>query len=144
MSDEQEEVTEYLSYPALGRSPKVFGVPYMAGLWICCGALFVGWAGGTFINSFFWLFVPACIPVLLYVRSISETDDQAVRILLLEIKWALMKKMTGTSKYYGGTFTICPVSYGRKQRHVKRYFETFVQRERTDASVEFSHHGTHR
>jgi type IV secretion system protein VirB3 len=128
MSDQLEEMppTEYISYNGLGRSPMIWGIPYMTGLIVMCVSLLGGMLLGTFIGGLGWLFALIGVPILLFVKIISENDDRAVRILILEAKWVLIKLISGNAKYYGGTMTIAPITYGRKLKNVKRYFKTTI------------------
>ncbi len=56
MTDEQSP-EEYISYNGLGRSPMIWGIPYMAGLAIMCLSLLGGLLLGTFVASWGWLFL---------------------------------------------------------------------------------------
>lgn len=135
MSDEQPP-KEYVSYNGLARRPMLWGIPYMAGLAIMCISLLGGLFLGTFVGGAGWLFVLCGIPIALFVKSLCQNDDRAIDILLLEIKWILIKKFSGNAKFYGGTLTIAPTTYGRKPKHVKRYFEKTILRGRTVTGVE--------
>lgn len=126
MTEEQPPV-QYISYNGLARRPMIWGIPYMAGLAIMCVSLLGGMMMGTFVHKIGWLFVLIGIPIALFCKSLCETDDRAIDILLIEIKWVLIKLISGNAKYYGGTLTIAPTTYGRKQKNVKRYFETTIR-----------------
>lgn len=126
MDDEQAPLP-YVSYNGLGRSPMIWGVPYMVGLAIVCTSLMAGLLCGTFVGRAGWLLSVIAIPLIIFVKVICTNDDKAVRILLLETKWTLIKKLSGNAKYHGGTLTISPVRYGRRITDVKRYFEKAVR-----------------
>jgi type IV secretion system protein VirB3 len=126
MTNEQPPI-EYISYNGLGRSPMIWGVPYMAGLAIVCGSLMGGMLLGTSVHGSGWLFSLIAVPLILFVKVICTNDDRAIRILLLEVKWRLIRTATGNSKYHGGTMLIAPTNYGRKLKNVKRYFEKTVR-----------------
>ena len=106
----------------------IWGIPYMAGLAIMCLSLLGGLLLGTFVGSVGWFFALIAVPIALFVRSISETDDKAIRVLMIELKWSILKKMGGNGQFHGNTLAIAPISYGRKISHVKRYFEKTVRR----------------
>lgn len=125
--DEYQE-PEYISYNALSRTPKVWGIPFMFFLMFGSSSLLVGMILGLIFGPLGWLIVLLVIPVFLYVKKICETDDQAMRILAIELKWFLIGKLTGNANYFGGTVTIAPNSYGRKLKNVKRYFKETVSR----------------
>lgn len=120
---EETPPVEYISYNGMGRSPMIWGVPYMFALFFGAGSLLAGMLCGLAFGPGGFLLTLVAIPVLLYVRGISSNDDQAINILLIELKWTVIKLMSGNSKYYGGTLTITPSNYGRRASSVKRYFK---------------------
>ncbi len=124
---EEQLPIEYISYNGLGRNPTIWGIPYMVGLAILCISMLGGLVLGTFVGGAGWLFSLIGIPLALFVKMLCETDDRAIKILMLEAKWTLIKKLTGNSQYHGNTMTIAPTSYGRKLKHVKRYFEKTIR-----------------
>ncbi|MRD49386.1 hypothetical protein GHT07_19085 [Caenimonas koreensis DSM 17982] len=126
MTDEKQPV-EYISYNGLGRSPMIWGIPYMVGLAIMCVSLLGGMLLGTFVGGLGWLFALVGIPLALFAKMLCTNDDKAIQILLLEVKWSLIKAVSGNSALHGGTLAIAPTTYGRKLKNVKRYFETTVR-----------------
>ena len=118
-----QEPVQYISYNGMGRSPMLWGIPYMAGLAVVCGFLIGGMLLGTFVAPSGWFFSLLGIPILIFFKVICETDDKAIRILFLEAKWRVISLMGGNAKWHGGTTTFAPTSYGRKLKHVKRYFK---------------------
>lgn len=124
--EDHQAPTEYISYNGLGRSPTIWGIPYMAGLFIVSGSMLGGLTLGTFIGGAGWLFALIGVPVLLFIKSLCTNDDKAVQILMLEVKWTLIRLMTQNGKYYGGTLAIVPTTYGRRYKNVKRYFEKTI------------------
>lgn len=122
--EEEQPPVEYISYNGLGRSPMFWGIPYMAGLALMSFSVLGGLMLGTFVGGLGWLFTPGVgIPLALFAKMICATDDKAIELLLLEVKWTLIKLFSGNAKYHGGTLTIAPTTYGRKLRDIKRYFE---------------------
>lgn len=119
----EEAPVEYISYNGLGRSPMLWGIPYMTGLFVMSICLMGGMSLGVFVSPVGWLFALIGIPILLFVKSQCKTDDKAIDILFLEMKWVILKKIGGNAKYFGGCLTITPISYGRKFKYVKRYFK---------------------
>lgn len=117
---------EYISYNGLGRSPTIWGIAYMTGLAVVSTSLLGGLLLGVFVHPAGWLFTLISIPILLFVKIISTNDDRAVTILLLEAKWVVTKWLSGSARYYGGTLTIVPVTYGRRLKNVQRYLEKTI------------------
>jgi type IV secretion system protein VirB3 len=129
IDDGEQPPAVYKSFNGLGRPPMTWGVPYMAGLFIMCASMLPGLFLGVFIHPAGWLFTPVVgIPLVIYVRILCETDTQALRILRVEIKWAILKRMGGNSQFYGGTFGIAPMSYGRKRINVERGITAAIRR----------------
>ena len=128
MSIDEKPPTKYISYNGLGRSPVIWGIPYMFILSIGSWALLGGMRCGLSFGPAGWLFAALAIPVLIFIKVISATDDKAVNILLLEIKWVLIKFFKGNAAHFGGTLTIAPTTYGRKFKYVKKYFEKSIER----------------
>ena len=126
MTDEQPPI-EYVSYNGLGRSPMIWGIPYMVGLAIMCFSLIGGLMLGTFVGGLGWLFALLGVPMALFVKMLCTNDDKAIQILMLEVKWSILKALSGNAKYYGGTMAIAPTTYGRKLKNVKRYFKKTVR-----------------
>ena len=119
----EEKPVEYISYNGLGRPPMLWGIPYMTGLMVMSFCLMGGMSLGVFVSPVGWLFTLLGVPVLLFVKSQCATDDKAIDILFLEMKWVILKSIGGNAKYFGGCLTITPISYGRKFKYVKRYFK---------------------
>ena len=126
MTDEQPP-EEYISYNGLGRSPMIWGIPYMVGLAIMCLSLLGGLLLGTFVGGLGWLFALIGVPIALFVKMLCTNDDKAIQILMLEVKWSILKALSGNAKYHGGTMAIAPTTYGRKLQHVKRYRKKTVR-----------------
>lgn len=121
MSDEGEQGrTGYLSYGGMARSPMVWGIPFMAMLMIGSSSLMLGLIAGSFLGLSGWMLSLIGVPVLLFIKQISSTDDKAAHILMIEAKWILLKTLFGNSKYHGGAMKIAATNYGRKVRDVKR------------------------
>ncbi|MGB4882424.1 MAG: VirB3 family type IV secretion system protein [Neisseria sp.] len=120
MKEKEDINTEQPTYNALGRSAMFFGVPILA--LAVCG--FVGVLGTLLAMPFlegralFILLLP--IPFILFLRTISATDDSAFRIVSLELKWFLRK---ANGKLFNGTNTVLATKYGRQRSDYQRFFE---------------------
>lgn len=111
---------EYPSYNGLSRVAMIRGIPLMAVVVIALASLVIGFAGTTFLGIGGILFGAVGLPFLLYIKQISETDDQALRIAWLEFRCWLTRKF---SPRFGGTYTLSPMQYGRRSHVYKRYFK---------------------
>lgn len=115
---------EYLSYNAMARSPMVMGIPFMPFLLIGCMSMLLSTFGGLWFGLVGWLFGCIGIPILLFIKMISVTDDRAVIILISEFKWFIVKKLSGSSSFFGGALFLSPIKFGRRVKDVKQYIET--------------------
>lgn len=117
MSDKQA----YSSYNGMSRIAMIRGVPVMAGVVIAMLSLFVGFAGAFMYGIGGILFAGIGIPIFLYIKKISESDDQALRITLLEL-WCRITRRCG--RLFGDTYTLSPMQYGRRTHVYKRNYKT--------------------
>ena len=125
MAQEQQpgEAQEYMSFNGLGRRPMIFGIPYMAALVLMCVCMLSAVVAGIVYGPIGLMLSVTAVPVGLFIRFICETDDRAIEILILEVKWAFVKMWGGTARYFGGALALSPIKFGRKLRDVKHYFE---------------------
>ena len=89
MPDYQEDIhTEYPTYNGMNRPAMLAGAPLMP-LIICFFILmFIGMIAQQFIGSSALLIVGLILPIYFGLKTISENDDQAIRIYALEAKYA--------------------------------------------------------
>lgn len=121
--DNDYEKPEYASYNGFGRSPMLWGVPYMAGLFTMVFALLGALLLSTLFGGIGWLFGLMAIPIFLFFKVICADDDRAISILKIEAQWFLRKTVRSNAKLHGNTLTIVPAGYGRKPNDIKRYFK---------------------
>ena len=119
---------KYLSYNGAARRPMVFGVPFAAGMVIGVSSMMISLVLGMIFGLAGWLSGLIAIPLLIFIRVICVSDDRAVEIFMLELKWWLIKLISGNQKFHGGMLGISPITFGRRAKNVKRYFETAVFR----------------
>ncbi|WP_233890066.1 VirB3 family type IV secretion system protein [Paraburkholderia flagellata] len=106
-----EEKTLYPSYAGLARTPMVLGIPLMAALIVFVVSLVVSVVGGATLGPGGLLFGCVGAPVLLYLKQLCATDDQALRILGLELRCMIQRRFFSM---FGKTFTLAPIRYGRQ------------------------------
>lgn len=122
--DEEYVKPQYMSYNAMARSPMVAGIPFMPFLMVGCFSMLASTFGGLWFGLVGWSFGSPGILILIFIRMLSATDDKAVQILLIELKWYFIKKMGGNSDLFNGAMHIAPMPYGRKLKDVKRLFDS--------------------
>jgi type IV secretion system protein VirB3 len=116
---------EYPSYNALARVAMLKGVPLVAVIVIALVSLLAGTLGAIFLGPGGMLLGVVGLPVFLYCRKVCENDDQALRIAFLELSCWLDKC---NAKYFGGTYTLAPIKYGRRNHEYIRYFKDWIRR----------------
>jgi type IV secretion system protein VirB3 len=113
------EKAKYPSYNGLSRVAMFWGVPLMAIVVIATACLLIGAIAAAFLGVGGILFAAIGFPFLLYLKQICETDDQALRITLLEIQCRLSRR---NGKQFGNTYTLSPIQFGRREHVYQRYF----------------------
>jgi type IV secretion system protein VirB3 len=98
------------SYPGLARVPAVLGVPLMPALVAMVFGLLLSLVGGITLGPGGLLLGAVVVPVLVYFREMCSTDDQALRILWLELL-CIMRRRHYVA--FGKTLTLAPISYGK-------------------------------
>lgn len=114
-----EKKIEYPSYNGLSRVAMYWGVPLMAIVFIVLFSLMVGVIASIFLGVGGILFGFVGLPILVYFKQICETDDQALRITVLDLFIFFGRK---NKQSFGNTFTLSPMQYGRRIHVYKRYF----------------------
>lgn len=118
----------YLSYNAMARSPMVFGIPFMPMLVIGTVSIVLGVVGSVLMGGVGWLLALIGIPILLFVKMISATDDRAAFILMIELKWYFIKKISGNSGLYNGAMFVSPIKFCRKVKDVRYFFKQYSEK----------------
>lgn len=112
--------TEYPSYNGLSRVAMFHGIPLMAVVVVAAVSMVVGVVSTMFLGIGGFLFFLVGVPILIYIKQVCETDDQALRIAWLEFRCWLARVF---STRIGNTYTLSPMQYGRRKHVYKRYFE---------------------
>ena len=117
----QTDLQPYSSYAALDRIPKIFGIPLFPFLGLLVvGALSALAAMFLMDNPLGLLAGVFVAPIGFFTRRICETDDRAIGIMGLQVKWALFKTLSGNKAFFGNTLTLLPTKFGLKQDDTKR------------------------
>jgi type IV secretion system protein VirB3 len=111
--------TKYSAYAGLGRVAMVWGVPLMPLMIVGCASVFVALPAAVFLGPGGLLFATPGVPVVLFMRRMSETDDQALRILWLELRCVMRRRAWWM---FGRTLTLAPIRYGRSLKVYRRPF----------------------
>jgi len=116
--------TLYPSYAGLGRTAMIWGVPLIPTLFVFAAAVLSALVGAATLGPGGLLFAVPSFPVFLFFKRICVTDDQALRILLLEA-WCVFDR--ALARCFGNTYTLAPMQYGRQLANYTRPFDTSRQ-----------------
>ena len=113
------EKPKYSAYAGLGRVAMYWGVPLIPLLLVVGFFVFVALIAGVFMGPGGLLFGGLSVPILLFLRKTCETDDQALRILWLEVLCVLRRR---SWRMFGHTLTLAPIRYGQHLSVYRRPF----------------------
>ncbi|WP_346825074.1 VirB3 family type IV secretion system protein (plasmid) [Ralstonia solanacearum] len=113
------EKPKYSAYAGLGRVASWRGIPLMALLIIAGTFAFIALVAGALMGPGGLLLGGLAIPILLFIRRMCETDDQALRILWLEVLCVLRRR---SWRMFGRTLTLAPIRYGQHLSVYRRPF----------------------
>lgn len=120
---------EYPSYNALDRTAMFMGVPLIPAVLLLMVALIVFVVGGNFFGVTGFMFGLLVIPIFLFLRQISQTDDKALRILYIETIFRLKRV---AFKELGNTLTFVPERYLKHDDIVQQDFRSDCGRSKRD------------
>ena len=124
MSNYENINTEQPTFNALNRQAMIFGVP-VVGLAVSGFVLVMAtMLAMPFLGGRALLILALLIPIFIGLRTVCETDDQALRIYAYEIKWFFRKRNT---KMFNGTTTVLPTKFGRQNSDFQRFFQQDIQ-----------------
>ncbi len=81
------EYREFSSYRALDRTAMFMGIPLLAAVGLLTLGVFFMFVGMFFFDIAGFLFSFLVVPIAFLLRTISENDDKALHIMLLEFKY---------------------------------------------------------
>ncbi|EKS9798984.1 VirB3 family type IV secretion system protein [Burkholderia cepacia] len=127
-----EERTLYPSYAALNRTAMIWGIPLIPGLVVFCASLMVGLIALLTLGPGGALLVIPGAAVLMFFKKVSETDDQALRILGFELRCVFAR---ANANLFGRTYTLAPMRYGRTYKNVRRMLERTASAEMSEQFI---------
>ena len=110
--------TEFPTYNGMNRPAMFFGVPMMPMVLCILGSVFAAMIGQLLFGKAALLLVGLNIPIYFGLKTISENDDQAIKVYAAEAKWLLRRIGAGAGL---STFTLHAGRYGRHRDDYKDY-----------------------
>lgn len=110
---------EFSSYSGLDRPTMMLGVPLPMLMGLLILSVIIYFVGTHFFGLFGLLFLFILFPIFLFLRQISEKDNRAINILVLEMKYRAKRQFY---KEFGNTLTFLPSRYLRNEKTIKQTF----------------------
>ena len=110
--------TEFPTYNGMNRPAMFFGVPMMPMVLCILGSVFAAMIGQLLFGKAALLLVGLNIPIYFGLKTISENDDQAIKVYAAEAKWLLRRIGAGAGL---STSTLHAGRYGRYRDDYKDY-----------------------
>lgn len=122
MSENEHNIPrkKYSSLNGLGRTAMLAGIPLIPAICIVVGFVFISFLLQIFFGAIAFLSVIFLIPIFLFLRQVTATDDRALRILGLELMCIWKRK---NYNLFGNTLTFLASEYGANVKAIKQYFE---------------------
>lgn len=120
MSSEQtNERKKYSSLNGLGRVAMLAGVPLIPAIVVLAIFLCLSFVLQIFVGIIAFLSVIFLIPIFIFMRQLTATDDGALRIFGLELLCILKRK---NYALFGKTLTFLSSEYGANVKALKSHF----------------------
>ena len=113
----------FSSYNGLDRVAQIAGIPLAPFILLGTLSVFISFIAQYFFGIIGFLFIVLVLPVFFFLRQITETDDKALHILVLEFKFILKRRLY---KEYGNTLTFFPSKYLRNEKSIQQNFENSI------------------
>jgi type IV secretion system protein VirB3 len=105
------EKKKYSAYSGLGRVAMIWGIPLMPALCAFVPVVLLTVVAAGIFGPGGLLGFLLLVPVLGLFKKLCETDEQALRIVALEVRCWLSRRM---ATMFGNTLTLAPIKLGRR------------------------------
>lgn len=112
-----KEYRSYPSYNGLDRVVMIFGVPLIPATLMFVVLLFVALLAQKLLGLIGVAFLALGLPIFLFLKQISETDDRAMEMLMLEMVFRFKRKYY---QEFGNTLTYLPNKYLRNGKYIQQ------------------------
>jgi len=122
MTDDFMGVEDELpAYRGLERSATFAGMPMVPVVLVCGLPLFISMMLLPFFQGKAFLAMLFSLPCLAFIYTVTQHDDQALRIIGLSVLSVLRRR---NFRLFGKTNTILGSKYGRQKDDYQRFFES--------------------
>lgn len=108
---------EFSSYNGLDRVVMIAGVPLVPAVLLIVATLILSLIAQKLLGLIGFAFLALALPIFLFLKHISETDDKAMNILALEMMFRLKRRYYSE---FGNTLTYLPVKYLRNGKYIQQ------------------------
>lgn len=114
---------KFSSYNGLDRVALIAGIPLIPFILLGTFSVFISFVAQYFLGIIGFAFLLLFLPLFLFLRQITETDDKALRIFGLEFQYIFKRRLY---KEFGNTLTFLPSKYLRNEKCIKQNFENSI------------------
>lgn len=114
---------KFSSYNGLDRVALIAGIPLIPFILLGTFSVFISFIAQYFLGIIGFAFLLLFLPIFLFLRQITETDDKALRIFGLEFQSIFKRRLY---KEFGNTLTFLPSKYLRNEKCIKQNFENSI------------------
>lgn len=114
---------KFSSYNGLDRVALIAGIPLIPFILLGTFSVFISFIAQYFLGIIGFAFLLLFLPIFLFLRQITETDDRALRIFGLEFQSIFKRRLY---KEFGNTLTFLPSKYLRNEKCIKQNFENSI------------------
>ena len=101
----------------------IAGIPLIPFILLGTFSVFISFVAQYFLGIIGFAFLLLFLPLFLFLRQITETDDKALRIFGLEFQYIFKRRLY---KEFGNTLTFLPSKYLRNEKCIKQNFENSI------------------
>ncbi|MBF0805003.1 MULTISPECIES: VirB3 family type IV secretion system protein [unclassified Neisseria] len=120
--------TEYNTYEGLSRQATVWGIPMIPVITIVGIFVLIALFTMQFLDLKAFAILLMAVPFLVFLKLMTQRDDQAVNIIALELYWHIQRR---NADLFGNTLTLMPTKFGR-ERHD---YERFIREDSDEAAL---------
>jgi len=123
--DKHYEKNGYPTFNALGRAAMVLGIPVIPLALVMGGSLALTMLLLSVLKGKALLFMLIPIPVVIFMKTVSSNDDQALKIIGYELMCWFYRR---NAAIFNGTTTILATHFGRNLNDYQRFVEQHTEK----------------
>lgn len=120
-----DEFRTFSSYNGLDRVALMMGVPLPVFALLVAASVFISFAGQYFFGIIGFAFLLLLLPVFLFLRQLTATDDQAMRILGIELQFFFKRR---GYKEFNNTLTFLSGKYLKNEQATEASLQPYFSK----------------